>query len=148
VIGSVIQTAIALAIVTVVGLIVGFRPTTAPIDWLAAVGLLVLVSIAIGWLAVGLGLVSDSVETASHLPMVLLLLLFVSSAMVPTSSMRGALQWFAEHQPFTPIVETLRGLLFGTPIGSDGIVAVAWCVAITLLSFVWARRLYERDPIR
>jgi ABC-2 type transport system permease protein len=96
---------------------------------------------------VGLGLATDSVETASNTPMILMLLLFLSAAFVPTASMPEPLRWFAEHQPFTPIVETLRALLAGTPTG-DAPVAVAWCFVITLAGLVWARRLYERVPVR
>jgi len=97
---------------------------------------------------VALGLVSDSVETASNLPMFLVLLPFLGSGFVPTASMPGPLQWFAEHQPFTPIIETLRGLLLGTPIGDDGWIAVAWCLVLSLAGYLWARRLYERVPER
>jgi len=146
VIGSVVQGALATAIVVVVALVVGFRPTTDPPAWVAAAGLLALTAVAIGWLSVALGMVTGSVETASNLPMILTLLVFLSSAFVPTASMPDPLRWFAEHQPFTPITETLRGLLFGTPVGDSGIVAVAWCVAISLGGFLWARRLYERMP--
>ena len=93
-----------------------------------------------------LGLSTRSVETASNLPMFLMLLLFMGSGFVPTQTMPDGLRWFAENQPFTPIIETLRGLLLGTPIGDSAAIAVAWCVAISLLGFLWARRLYERDP--
>ena len=93
-------------------------------------------------------MVTDSVETASNLPMILILMMFVSSAFVPTASLPGPLAWFAEHQPFTPIIETLRGLLAGTPIGNDGLIAVAWCVVISIAGYVWAMRLYERVPAR
>ena len=78
--------------------------------------------------------------------MFLMLLPFLSSAFVPTESMPGPLRWFAEHQPFTPIIETLRGLLLGTPIGDNGVVAVAWCVVISVGGYLWSRRLYERVP--
>ena len=93
-------------------------------------------------------MVTDSVETASNLPMILILLPFLSSAFVPAASLPGPLAWFAEHQPFTPIIETLRGLLVGTPIGNDGLIAVAWCVVISIAAYVWAMRLYERVPAR
>jgi ABC-2 type transport system permease protein len=93
-------------------------------------------------------MVTDSVETASNLPMILILLPFLSSGFVPTESLPGPLAWFAEHQPFTPIIETMRGLLVGTPIGNDGIIAVAWCVVISIAAYVWAMRLYERVPAR
>ena len=148
VIGSVIQTALATVIVVVVALVVGFRPTTEPPAWVAAIGLLALTSFAVSWLSVALGMVTESVETASNLPMILILLVFLSSAFVPTASLPEPLRWFAEHQPFTPIAETLRGLLFGTPIGDNGIVAVAWCVLISIAAYLWARRLYERVPVR
>lgn len=146
VIGSVIQTMLAVVIVMVVAVLVGFRSTTGPTEWAAAAGLLVLSAVAISWLAVALGMVSKSVETASNLPMFLIFLPFLSSGFVPTDSMPDGLSWFAEHQPFTPLIETVRGLLLGTPIGSSGVVAVGWCVAISVLGYVWARRLYDRDP--
>ncbi|MGZ6297124.1 MAG: ABC transporter permease, partial [Candidatus Limnocylindrales bacterium] len=148
VIGSVIQAMLATALVLVVAVIIGLRPTTGPAAWLAAGGLLVLAAVSVSWLAVALGLVSDSVETASNLPMFLVLLPFLGSGFVPTASMPGPLQWFAEHQPFTPIIETLRALLLGTPIGDDGWIAVAWCLVLSLAGYLWARRLYERVPAR
>jgi len=148
VVGSVIQSVLALAIVFVVALLIGFRPTTGPLEWLAALGLYVLTSIAIVWLSVGMGLVTDSVETASNLPQILLLFAFTSSAFVPTDSMPGPLAWFAENQPFTPIIETIRGLLTGTPVGSTAIVAVAWCLVLTAIGYLWSRRLYERIPMQ
>ena len=85
-------------------------------------------------------------EVASNTPLILVLLPFLSSAFVPTDSLPAGLSWFAEHQPFTPLIETVRGLLLGTPIGSSGVVAVAWCVGITVVGYLWSRRLYERDP--
>lgn len=148
VLGSVIQTFLALALVVAVALLVGFRPTADPFAWIAAAGLLALTALAVSWLSVALGMVSDSVETASNLPMVLTLLLFLSSSFVPTASLPDPLRWFAEAQPFTPIIETLRGLLLGTPIGDQGPIAVAWCVAITVAASLWARRLYEQVPTR
>jgi ABC-2 type transport system permease protein len=148
VVGSVVQALLATALVLVVAVVIGFRPTTAPAAWLAAGGLLVLAAVGIGWLSVALGLVSDSVETASNLPMFLMLLLFLSSGFVPAASMPGPLGWFAEHQPFTPIIETLRGLLLGTPVGDDGWLAVAWCLLLALAGYLWSRRLYERVPER
>ena len=144
--GSLVQGLIALVVVVIVALLIGFRPTTGPVEWLAAAGTLALTGLAITWLSVAMGMATRSVETASNLPMFLLFLVFLSSAFVPTSSMPDGLAWFAEHQPFTPIVETLRGLLLGTPIGNYGVIAVAWCVGITALGYLWSRRLYNRDP--
>jgi len=146
VVGSVIQTMLAIAIVMVVALLIGFRSTTGPLEWAAATGLLVLASLAISWLSVALGMVSKSVETASNLPMFLILLPLMSSGFVPTGSMPDGLSWFAEHQPFTPLIETVRGLLVGTPIGNSGVVAVGWCIGISVVGYLWARRLYDRDP--
>ena len=146
VVGSVIQTALALVVVMGVALLIGFRPTTGPLAWVAAAGLLALTSLALTWLSVALGMSTRSVETASNLPMFLMLLLFLGSGFVPTQTMPDGIRWFAENQPFTPIIETLRGLLLGTPIGNSGVIAVAWCAAISLVGFLWARRLYERDP--
>jgi ABC-2 type transport system permease protein len=139
---------LAIAITVVVALVIGFRPTTGPLEWLGAAGLLALVAVALTWIAVALGMVTKSVEAASNLPMPLLLLPFFGSGFVPTASMPDPLRWFADNQPFTPIMETLRRLLLGGEIGSGGLIAVAWCVAITLVGYLWARRLYDRDPAR
>ncbi|MCZ7472932.1 ABC transporter permease [Micromonospora sp. WMMC273] len=149
VVGAVTQTLLGMAVVVGVALLVGFRPDASPAQWIAAVGLLTLTAFAITWLSVALGMVSKSVESASNLPMPLLLLPFLGSGFVPTGSMPGWLGWFAEHQPFTPIMETLRGLLLAGPVdGGDALVAVAWCAGISLLGYLWARRLYDRDPSR
>ncbi len=146
VVGSVIQTMLAIAIVLIVAVLIGFRSTTGPLEWLAATGLLALAALAISWLSVALGMSAKSVETASNLPIILVLLPFLSSAFVPTGSMPDGLSWFAEHQPFTPLIETVRGLLLGTPIGDSGLLAVGWCVLISVGGYLWAGRLYDRDP--
>jgi ABC-2 type transport system permease protein len=148
VVGSVIQTMLALAIVVIVAVVIGFRPTTSPIEWLAAVALLALAAVAVSWISVALGMSTKSVETASNLPIFLILLPFLSSAFVPTNSMPDGLGWFAQNQPFTPVIETVRGLLLGTPIGNSGIVAIVWCLALTAVGYVAAIRLYERDRAR
>jgi len=145
VVGSVIQAVLALAIVTGVALLVGFRPTATVVEWLAAAGFLVVVSFALVWLAVALGQASGTVETASNLPMPLVLLPFLGSGFVPTESMPAGLRWFAEYQPFTPIIETLRGLLLGTAIGNDAWLALAWCAAIGLVGYLWSKRLFNRE---
>jgi ABC-2 type transport system permease protein len=148
VLGNVIQTMLAIVIVGVVALVIGFRPTAGALEWAAALGLLALTSLAVTWISVALGMLTKSVEAASNLPMPLMLLPFLGSGFVPTDSMPEPLRSFADLQPFTPIIETLRGLLLGGEIGSSGLIAVAWCVAITLFGFLWARRLYDRDPAR
>jgi ABC-2 type transport system permease protein len=146
VVGSLIQTMLSIAVVLGVAVVLGFRTSAGPPGWIAAIGLLALTTFAITWLCVAFGMVTRSVETASNIPMFLMLLPFLGSGFVPTGSMPAGIRWFAENQPFTPIMETLRGLLMGTPIGDSGVVAVGWCAAITLLGFLWARRLYERNP--
>lgn len=148
VLGSMVQTALSLVVVVGVAMAIGFRPTAGFGGWVVAAGLLALITLALTWLSVAFGLVSKSVETASNLPMILLLLPFLGSGFVPTDSMPGALRWFAEYQPFTPFTETLRGLLLGGPIGNSGFLALAWCALIGGLSYLWARRLYRLRPAR
>jgi ABC-2 type transport system permease protein len=145
VLANVAQTMLGVAIVALVAVLVGFRATTGPIEWVAAAGLLALTALALTWVSVALALVSKSVETASNLPMPLILLPFFGSGFVPTDSMPDPLRWFADNQPFTPIIETVRRLLLGGEIGGAGLDAVAWCVAITLAGYLWAKRLYGRD---
>jgi ABC-2 type transport system permease protein len=146
VVGSVIQMLLSTAVLVAVALLIGFRPTASPIEWLAAVGVIAMASLALTWLAVALGMVSKSVETASNLPMFLFVLPFLGSGFVPTESMPTAVRWFAEYQPFTPIMDTLRGLLMGTAIGNSGVIGVVWCVGLALVGYIWARRLYDREP--
>src|ERR1700678_66597 len=129
---SVIQALFSLAIVTGVALLVGFLPTAGPGGWLAAACFLVVVTFALVWLCVALGQVSKSVETASNLPMPLVLLPFLSSGFVPTDSLPAGLRWFAEYQPFTPVIETLRGLLTAKPVGNNVWIALVWCAVIAL----------------
>jgi len=146
VVGSLIQTMIAIAVVIGIALLLGFGPTASPVEWIAVIGLLAMVTYAVIWLAVALGMVGKSVETASNLPMPLILLPFLGSGFVPTDTMPVGMRLFAQHQPFTPIMETLRGLLMGTAIGTDGALAVAWCIGIGLAGYLWAKRLFNRDP--
>jgi len=148
VLGSLIQTMAGLVVVVGVALLVGFRPTADVLEWIAAAGVLAMVTFAIVWLSVACGLVTKSVEAASNLPMPLMLLPFLGSGFVPTDSMPKAMQVVAEYQPFTPIMETLRGLLLGTAIGNNAIISVAWCTGLALVGFLWSRKLYSRDPIR
>jgi ABC-2 type transport system permease protein len=142
VLGALVQTAVALAVVLATTLLLGYRPGAGVAGWLGAVGLLLLVAVALTWLCLALGLAAGSVETASNTPMFLVLLPFLSSGFVPTDSMPTGLAWIAEHQPFTPIIDTLRVCLDGSSPGSAGWWAVGWCVLITAASYLWARRLF------
>ncbi|GAA4590213.1 ABC transporter permease [Planotetraspora phitsanulokensis] len=148
VVGSVIQTMASIVLVIGVALLMGFRPTATPLEWVAAIGVLTLLTLALTWLAAGIGLVAKSPESASNIPLPLQFLPFVGSAIVPTESMPAGMRWFAEYQPFTPIIETLRGLLLGTPIGNSAIIALAWCVGLSLAGYAWARSTFNRDANR
>jgi ABC-2 type transport system permease protein len=147
VVGSLVQTLIGLVIVIGVALAIGFRPTAGPLEWIAATGLVALFTLALVWLSVALGMAAKSVETASNTPMFLTILPFLGSGFVPTDSMPTGMRWFADYQPFTAIIESLRGLLMGTPIGSHLVVAVLWSVVVGLLGYVWAKTLFNRDPV-
>ena len=117
------------------------------LDWLAAIGLLALFAFGLIWLATALGLAAKSVETASNTPMFLTLLPCLGSGFVPTATMPVGLRPFAIYQPFTPVTETLRGLLTGTHIGTHAIAAIAWSVGIAAASYLWAMHLYkQRQP--
>jgi ABC-2 type transport system permease protein len=146
VLGSLILTAVSLAVVIPVALLLGYRSDAGPLRWLAALGLLMLTAFALIWLCVAFGLVAKSVESASNMPMFLILLPFFGSGFVPVDSMPGGLRWFAENQPFTPITDTVRRLLAGQPVGGAATTAVVWCVVIAAASYVWARHLYNRRP--
>ncbi|GAA0843581.1 ABC transporter permease [Streptosporangium amethystogenes subsp. fukuiense] len=148
VIGSLIQTMLSIAAVIGVALLIGFRPSAGPGDWLALVAVLVMMAFAFIWLAVAFGLASKTVESSSNVGLPLLLLPFLGSGFVPTDSMPTVLRWFAEYQPFTPLIETLRGLLMGTPIGDNAAIAVGWCVAIALGGYLWSKKLFNRESTR
>ncbi|WP_239312832.1 ABC transporter permease [Frankia sp. Cj3] len=146
VLGAVIRTGCAVVIVTAFAFLLGFRSDAGPLGWLAAIGLLILIAFALTWLTVGMGLAADSVETASNTPLFLMILPFVSSGFVPTDAMPAGLRQFAEHQPFTPMINTLRALVTGAPTGSDRWLAIGWCILIALLGCLWSRRLFLRVP--
>jgi ABC-2 type transport system permease protein len=148
VLGNSIQALIAVALVLGVGVLIGLRPTAGPIEWIAAVGLIAFIAYGITWLAVGMGMQCKSVETASNLPLLLTFLPFLGSGFVPTESMPEWLQWFAQYQPFTPFIETLRGLLLGTPLGWSPALAIGWCVVIAVAGYAWSLAIYERKSVR
>ncbi|MEC3958036.1 ABC transporter permease [Nocardia sp. CDC153] len=148
VVGSMVQTFLCVAVVLGVAGLVGFRPHAGVLGWVGAAGMLALLTLAITWIAVLMGLVSDNVETASNLPMLLMILPFFGSGFVPTDSMPAWLAWIARNQPFSPVMETLRGLLLGTPVGHQAWIAVAWCVGIAAAAFWGATALLNREPGR
>ena len=144
VLAAMAQTIFGVLVVLAIALALGYRGGASVAGWVGAAGMIVLMGLAVTWLCVALGLASGSVEAASNAPMPLILLPFLSSAFVPTDSMPSGLAWVAEHQPFTPIIETLRAFLEGRDPGSDAFWAVAWCVAIIVVCFLWAVRLFGR----
>jgi ABC-2 type transport system permease protein len=148
VLGNTLQAFLGVAVVLAVGLLVGFRPTAGPLEWITTVGVVAIIAFAISWLAVAMGMQAKTVETASNQPTLLLLLPFLGSGFVPTDSMPGWLQGFAQYQPFTPFVETLRGLLLGTPLGWNPLLTVGWCVVIAVIGYVWSMAIYERKSVR
>ncbi|MFH8224247.1 ABC transporter permease [Streptomyces sp. NPDC018057] len=147
VVSSVIQCVLSVVLVGAVAVAIGFRaPHAGVLDWVLAVGLLALVSLALTWIAVGMGLVSPNAEAASNNALPLMVLPLLSSAFVPVGAMPGWFQPIARYQPFTPAIETLRGLLEGTGTGNNGWIAVAWCVGLAALGYRWAKTVYDRDP--
>ncbi|MEV7613869.1 ABC transporter permease [Streptomyces sp. NPDC089799] len=147
VIGSVLQAVMSVLVVGAVALAIGFRSTGATaLEWLAALGLLTLFALALTWIAVGMGLISPNAEAAGNNAMPMILLPLLSSAFVPTEAMPGWFRPIAEYQPFTPAIETLRGLLLGTEIGHNGWLAVAWCVGLAVLGYFWSTAKFNADP--
>ncbi|MEE1807122.1 ABC transporter permease [Streptomyces sp. BE133] len=147
VIGSVLQSVMSVVLVGAVGVAIGFRSTDATaLEWIAAFGLLTLFALALTWIAVGMGMVSPNAEAASNNAMPLIFLPLISSTFVPVDAMPGWFQPIAEYQPFTPAIETLRGLLLGTEIGNNGWLAVAWCLGLAALGYFWSKAVFNRDP--
>jgi len=148
VLGSLIRTLITIVLVIGVALLMGFRPTAGPVAWIAALGVIALFTFALTWMAVVFGLVGKTPAGANSLSLIFQLLAFTSSAFVRPDSMSGGVRWFAEYQPFTPVINTVRGLLLGTPVGNSAVLAVAWCAGLTLVGYLWARAVYNRNPAR
>ncbi len=144
VIAALIRTLLSAVLLVGVALAMGYRSDANVGRWLAAAGLVALLTFALSWLAVAIGLAAPNAEGTSGFTLIVQLLPFVSSAFVPTGTMSGAVRWFAHNQPFTPVIDTLRGLLTGAPIGHSGLIAVAWCVGIAVLGYAWAGALFKR----
>ncbi|GGS68672.1 transport permease protein [Planobispora rosea] len=145
VIESVLRSLVAITLVTGVALLMGFRPSAGLAQWLGVVGIVVLTVVAISWLTVAAGLAAKTPESAGMTVVPLMLLPFLSSAFVPADKMGPGARQFAEHQPFTSIIEALRGLLTGAPSASSIVTAIAWCVGVTLIGYLWARRAFTRQ---
>src|ERR1700733_7522176 len=145
IVSALARTLVSAALVIAVSIGLGYRPTADAGRWLAAAGITVLLVLALTWLAVPFGLASKTAEGLTGFILIVQLLPFISSAFVPPADMSGWVRWFAAHEPFTPVIDTLRGLLTGGPIGGNGIAAVAWCAGLALAGYAWARGLSRRD---
>jgi ABC-2 type transport system permease protein len=141
---SVVRNAASTTLVLAVALLIGFRPHAGPLDWLAVAGILLAFVLAISWLAAAIGLLVKSPEAANGVTFVIMFAPYASSAFVPVDTMPSWLQGFAAHQPITPVVESLRGLLLDTPVGSNPATALAWCGAILVVSVALSGVLFAR----
>jgi ABC-2 type transport system permease protein len=135
---------VSIVVVVAVALLMGFRTGAGPLAWLAVAGILILFTLALTWIAVIPGLSAKSVDGAGAFAYPLIFLPFISSAFVPTETMPGPVQAFAEHQPVTSIVNAIRDLFAQQPVDSDIWVALAWCVGILVVAYVFANRAYQR----
>ncbi|MFK4086458.1 ABC transporter permease [Kribbella sp. NPDC020789] len=144
VVASVLINLIAVVVLIGVAFALGFRPSASAADWVAVLGLVVLLGVATGWITVALGLAAKSPETAGMAVVPLIMLPFFSSAIVPADKMGPGVRQFAEYQPFTPIIESLRGFLNGAPQTSDVVQALAWCVAIAIVGYLWSSATFRK----
>ncbi|MGN9910106.1 ABC transporter permease [Phytohabitans sp. LJ34] len=144
VIASVLTNLLAVAAIIGVAFALGFSPSASLMEWLGVIGLVVLLSFAAGWLTIAMGLAAKSPETAGLASLPLVMLPFFSSAISPTDKMGPGVREFAEYQPFTPIIESLRGLLNGAPAAGDVIPALAWCVGIGIVGYLWASATFKK----
>ncbi|WP_433211134.1 ABC transporter permease [Microtetraspora malaysiensis] len=144
VIATMLRTLAAITLIIGVAFLMGFSPSASFPEWLGAIGIVVLTVLAISWLTIAAGLAAKSPESAGILGVPLMLLPFLSSAFVPAGKMGPGVREFAEYQPFTPIIETLRGFLNGTPSAGTTITAIAWCVGLSLIGYLWARASFKK----
>ena len=144
VVATMLISSVAIAVIIGMAFALGFRSPATPLDWLGAIGIAAAAAFAAAWLTVGLGMAAKTPESAGMTVVPLLLLPFVSSAVVPAAKMGQGIRQFAEYQPFTPIIESLRGLLAGTPSGGYAAAALAWCAGIALVGYLWSRATFSK----
>ena len=142
-VSSVLSNLFSVVLVLLVAFAIGFRSDAGIVEWLLFVGIVVLFTTATTWLAIVFGLLAKSPEGAGAFSYLLLFGIFVSSAFTPVDTMASGLRWFAEHQPLTPIIETMRSLLLDATAGDQVWTAVAWCAGLLLVSYVAALRVYR-----
>ena len=141
---TVLGSSVAIAAIIGMAFALGFRSSATLLDWLGAIGIAAATAFAAAWLTVALGMAAKTPESAGLAVVPLLLLPFVSSAIVPADKMGQGVRQFAEYQPFTPIIESVRGLLVGTPSGGYAAAALAWCAGIALVGYLWALATFSR----
>lgn len=146
VLGSVVRTVITGSVVLAVAFALGFRSAATPIEWVGVVGIFALIAASLTWLTVSFGLLAKTPSGANSLALILVVLPFVSNAFIPTESMPAGVRWFAANQPFTSMIDTLRDLLNGTAVGHTAVIAVAWCIALSLVGYLVARSRYDQLP--
>ncbi len=144
VLATMLSTSVAIAVIIGMAFALGFRSPATPLDWLAAIGIIAAAAFSAAWLTVALGIAAKTAESAGLTVVPLIMLPFLSSAIVPAAEMGQGFRQFAEYQPFTPIIESLRGLLAGTPSGGYTAAALAWCAGIALVGYLWSRATFSR----
>jgi ABC-2 type transport system permease protein len=142
---ALLRTLTSMAMVIAVAFGLGFRPAADAAQWLTAAGVTVLLVLALTWLAVAVGLAAKTAEGTSGFTLLVQLLPFISSAFAAPGQMSEPVRWFAANEPFTPVIDALRGLLAGTPDGGTALAAVAWCAGLALAGYLWGRALFRRD---
>jgi ABC-2 type transport system permease protein len=148
VIGSTLRSLAGLVIVVLAALAIGFRPTANPVPWLGAAGMVAFMLFAFAWLGTAFGMAAKTPTEAASMSVIVTLLPFLSGAFAPTSTMPGWLQVFTANQPMSQVIQTLRGLLLGGPVGHHGWIAAAWCAGLALVGYVWARAAFGRRAAR
>ncbi|HEX5293120.1 MAG TPA: ABC transporter permease [Streptosporangiaceae bacterium] len=141
---TMVGSTIAIAVIIGMAFALGFRSPATPLEWLAAIGIIVATAFAAAWLTVALGMAAKTPQSAGLTVVPLILLPFVSSAIVPADKMGEGVRQFAEYQPFTPIIESIRGLLAGTPSAGYAAAALGWCAGIALVGYVWSRATFSK----
>ena len=145
---SVLRSVVITAVVFGAAFVIGFRPTAGVLDWLIVTGILFLFIVAITWVTVIIGLIVGDAEAASGASFLMVIFTFVSSGFAPVETMPTALRIFAEHQPMTAVIDAVRGLVMGAPVVNEILIALAWCIGITVVAFLLALRIYKNKLTR
>jgi ABC-2 type transport system permease protein len=144
VVATMLSSSVAIAAIIAMAFALGFRSPASPLDWVGAIGIIAATAFAATWLTVALGMAAKTPQSAGMTVVPLILLPFLSSAVVPAAEMGQGVRQFAQYQPFTPIIESLRGLLAGHPSGGDAAAALAWCAGIALVGYLWSRATFSK----